>query len=551
MNKTIVIGEDFATLRKTNGYYVDKTELLYELVHDTNNAVSVFTRSSGFGKTLTMSMIESFFSIFKKNSADLFNDLAVWKHSEFCRKWMNQYPVIYISLKDVEGQTLELAYDKLKSVIASLCVKYSFLTDNDKVNTYDKETFQKLKYQTGTESDVCTALKTIMHMMNVAYGRKVILLIDDYDFPLMKANANGYYSHMSDVIRAMMSTSLKTNEYLEFAVMTGCFPIPKEISDQAMNHFVSYSVLDTDFSHYFGFTEDEVKELLDSFRLTDKETFVQEWYGGYLAGNSKVYCPWNVVNYVAALTDINQEKQMNYLNNSTSRDAIEALLDFPDADVSDEFETLLNGGTIHETITNTLTYDHAYESLHNLWNILLMTGYLTHAKTNETGEEGNLQIELRIPNRKIAGIFQSAVADHFNKTLDQKEIRDLMNALWNADESAASTILSDLLWNTISCNHYKEDYYHTFLTCIFASIGDCSVRMIKGLCIDLRDKKNRRAMIIKVKIADIENHMMDCCNQALEKIDMNAYAKSLDGYSRIYSYGISFYQKSALVRLKK
>lgn len=551
MNKTILIGEDFATLRKANGYYVDKTELLYELVHDTNNAVSVFTRPSGFGKTLTMSMMESFFSMFKKNSTDLFNDLAIWKHSEFCRKWMNQYPVIYISLKDIEGSTFELAYDKLKSVIAGLCMKYSFLSDSDKVNPFDKETFQKLKYQTGTESDIYAALKTIMRMMNAAYGRKVILLIDDYDVPLMKANANGYYSHMSDVIRSMMSTSLKTNEYLEFAVMTGCFPIPKEISDQAMNHFVSYSVLDTDFSQYFGFTEDEVKEMLDSFKLADKETFVQEWYGGYLAGDSKVYCPWDVVNYVAALTDINQEKQMNYLNNNTGGDAIEALLDFPDADVSDEFETLLNGGTIHETITNTLTYNHDYESLRNLWSILLMTGYLTPVKADESVEEYNHQIELRIPNLKIAGIFQSAVADHFNKTVDQKEIRDLTNALWNANESAASTILSDLLWNTISYNDYKKDYYHTFLTCIFSSIGDCSVRMNKGLCIDLRDKKNRRAMIIKVKIADIENHMMDCCNQALEKIDMNAYAKSLDGYNRIYFYGISFYRKSALVRLKK
>lgn len=227
---------------------------------------------------------------------------------------------------------------------------------------------------------------------------------------------------------------------------------------------------------------------------------------------------------------------MNYLKNSTGRDAIEANLDFPDSDLSDEFEKLLNSGTIHETIIDTLTYDHASESLHNLWSILLMKGYIASTKEDESFNEANQQIELRIPNRKIVGIFQSAVADHFDKTVDQEDINSLMDALWMEDDFSASTILSDLLWNTISYNDYKEDYYHAFLTGIFTVI---------------RDNKSHRAMIIKGKITDIENHMMDCCNQVLEKIDMNAYAKSLDGYSKIYFYGMYFYQKNALVRLKR
>lgn len=557
MNKNIAVGgEDFITLRKSNSYYVDKTELLYELVQETNNTVTLFTRPRRFGKTLTMSMIETFFSMFKKDSADVFNDLAVRKHSEFCGKWMSQYPVLFISLKDAEGRNFELAYDKLKSIIARLCIKYSFLADSDKVSPFDKDIFLKLSGQCGTESDVQNSLITIMRMMNAAYGKKVILLIDEYDVPLAKANTNGYYRQMLDVIRGLMSTSLKTNEFLEFAVVTGCLRIPKESIFTGVNNFASYSVLDEDFSEYFGFTDEEVSKMLTSFGLSDKETVVREWYDGYLFGNTKVYCPWDVVNYVAALIKRSNAKPQNYWENTSGNDAIKAFFDLPDIDVSEEFETLLNGGTIHETVSNSLTYDKAYESENNLWSILLMTGYITPAKADESVEEGDQQIELKIPNREIAGIFQSAVVDHFNKTVDQKEIRDLMNALWNEDESTASTILSDLLWNTISYNDYKEDYYHAFLTGIFVGRGGYNVQSNKerGLGrpdIDLRDKKNRRAIIIEAKIADNENRMEYYCDQALEQIDKNEYAKNLNGYREIYCYGISFYQKSALVKLKK
>ena len=557
MNKNIAVGgEDFITLRKSNSYYVDKTELLYELVQETNNTVTLFTRPRRFGKTLTMSMIETFFSIFKKDSTDVFNDLAVRKHSEFCGKWMSQYPVLFISLKDAEGRNFELAYDKLKSIIARLCIKYSFLADSDKVSPFDKDIFLKLSGQCGTESDVQNSLITIMRMMNAAYGKKVILLIDEYDVPLAKANTNGYYRQMLDVIRGLMSTSLKTNEFLEFAVVTGCLRIPKESIFTGVNNFASYSVLDEDFSEYFGFTDEEVSKMLTSFGLSDKEAVVREWYDGYLFGNTKVYCPWDVVNYVATLLKRSNAKPQNYWENTSGNDAIKAFFDLPDIDVSEEFETLLNDGTIHETVSNSLTYDKAYESENNLWSILLMTGYITPAKADESVEEGNQQIELKIPNREIAGIFQSAVVDHFNKSVDQQEIRDLMNALWNADESAASTILSDLLWNTISYNDYKEDYYHAFLTGIFVGRGGYSVQSNKerGLGrpdIDLRDKKNRRAIIIEAKIADNENRMEYYCDQALEQIDKNEYAKNLNGYREIYCYGISFYQKSALVKLKK
>lgn len=559
MKKTIAVGgEDFTALRKADSYYVDKTELLYELVQESNNSVTLFTRPRRFGKTLTMSMMESFFSIFKKDSTDVFAGLNIMNHPEFCEKWMNQYPVLFISFKDAEARNFELAYDMIQSIISQLCLKYSFLEDSDKVSNFDKEIFLKLSGQTGTESDLRNALKTIMRMMYAVYGKKVILLIDEYDVPLAKANANGYYREMLDLIRGIMSASLKTNEFLEFAIVTGCLRIPKESIFTGVNNFASYSVLDKRFSQYFGFTDEEVKQMLAAFNLSDKEELVQKWYDGYLFGDTKVYCPWDVVNYMAALNFDNNAKPKNYWENTSSNDAIKSFFDLPDIDVSEEFETLLNGGTITETVTNSLTYDQAYESEDNLWSILLMTGYVTPAEydTSSSEDEGIQQTELRIPNREIAGIFRSAVVDHFNKTVDQKEIRNLMNALWSGDETSASTILSDLLWHTISYNDYKEDYYHAFLTGIFVGRGGYSVQSNKerGLGrpdIDLRDKKNRRAIIIEAKISENESRMEYWCKQALEQIDKNEYAKKLTGYREIYCYGISFYQKNALVRLKK
>ena len=378
MTKKIAVGgENFIALRKADSYYVDKTELLYELVEETNNSVTLFTRPRRFGKTLTMSMMESFFSIFKKDSREVFNGLDVMNHKTFCDEYMNQYPVLFISFKDVEGLNFSGAYGMLSVTLADLCKKYVFLLDSEQTLNFDKEVFSRLINQEPKSEDIKNSLKTIMRMMNAVYNKPVILLIDEYDVPLAKAHSNNYYREMLDLIRGIMSTSLKTNEYLKFAVVTGCLRIPKESIFTGVNNFASYSVIDEEFSNYFGFTDNEVEDMLTSFNLSDKMSITKEWYNGYLFGDTEVYCPWDVVNYVSALLKREYAEPKNYWENTSGNSAIKAFFDMPDIDISDKFEALLNGETICETVTNSLTYDQVYNSERNLWSLLLMTGYLT------------------------------------------------------------------------------------------------------------------------------------------------------------------------------
>ena len=281
MTKKIAVGgEDFIPLRKADSYYVDKTELLYELVEKSNNSVTLFTRPRRFGKTLTMSMIESFFSIFKKDSREFFNGLDVMKHKTFCNEYMNQYPVLFVSFKDVEGLNFESAFEKLKIVLADLCKKFAFLVENSNIDHSDTAIFERIRYNTSKSEEIQNFLKTLMRMMNAVYNKPVILLIDEYDVPLAKAHSNNYYREMLDLIRGIMSTSLKTNEYLKFAVVTGCLRIPKESIFTGVNNFASYSVIDSRFSKYFGFTNDEVLGMLNKFNLADKADIIKSWYDG-------------------------------------------------------------------------------------------------------------------------------------------------------------------------------------------------------------------------------------------------------------------------------
>ncbi|MEE3451264.1 MAG: AAA family ATPase [Acutalibacteraceae bacterium] len=551
MTKKIAVGgEDFITLRKADSYYVDKTELLYELVEKSNNSVTLFTRPRRFGKTLTMSMIESFFSIFKKDSREVFNGLDVMKYKTFCNEYMNQYPVLFVSFKDVEGLNFESAFEKLKIVLADLCKKFAFLVENSNIDHSDTAIFERIRYNTSKSEEIQNFLKTLMRMMNAVYNKPVILLIDEYDVPLAKAHSNNYYREMLDLIRGIMSTSLKTNEYLKFAVVTGCLRIPKESIFTGVNNFASYSVIDSRFSKYFGFTNDEVLGMLNKFNFADKADIIKSWYDGYKFGNVDVYCPWDVVSFVSDLLYDQSIEPKNYWENTSGNSAIKAFFDMPDIDISDKFEALLNGETICEKVTNSLTYDQVYKSESNLWSLLLMTGYLT---VNHRVDNDKHPVELRIPNREIANIFQTAVVENFNQTVDKTEINSLMNALWNGDTDTASEILSDLLWHTISYMDYHEDYYHAFLCGLFVGRGGYMVYSNKerGLGrpdIDLRDKKNRRVIIIEAKKSEREEDMPSDCEKAIKQIIDNQYAAKLDGYRQILHYGIAFYKKSALVK---
>ncbi|MBR1853055.1 MAG: AAA family ATPase [Lachnospiraceae bacterium] len=547
---------------RSNGYYIDKTELLYELVEETSNEVTLFTRPRRFGKTLTMSMMENFFSILKPQSSDLFADLNISQHEAFCHEWMNQYPTLFISLKDVEGLTFDSAYGMLVAEISKLCIKVNFLEDEETVDTADAEIFHRLKFKEASAEDIKNSLQIIMRMMYAVYGKPTILLIDEYDVPLAKAHANGYYREMLEVIRGLMSTSFKTNNYLKFAVVTGCLRIPKESIFTEVNNFASYSVLEEEFSQYFGFTQNEIEELLQYYDREDKIETIRKWYDGYVFGSTEIYCPWDAMSYVSELRKRPDAKPKLYWVNTSGNDAIKGFFELENTDITDKLEALLNGETITENVTNALTYEEAYNSEDNLWSILLMTGYVTAVSQEncndfaDTEDEGFRGAELRIPNREISKVFQKAVVDHFNRTADIGQIQDLMQALWNEDEDKATEILSDLLWNTISYMDYHEDYYHAFVAGIFVGRGKYAVRSNRerGLGrpdIDLRDKKNRRAMIIEAQKAESMSRMDYWCDEAIKQIVDNEYAENMNGYNKVLCYGISFFEKSAKVKLKR
>ena len=546
---------DFEELRESGNYYVDKTELIYELVNDTDNKVTLFTRPRRFGKTLMMSMMENFFSI-RKDSKNLFEGLAITNHEDFCKEWMNQYPVLFVSFKDAEADTFDSAYKMLETSIADLCKKLSNITDSELVNQADIDVFNRLMYQKAEEQDIKNSLKTIMRMMKAVYGKKAILLIDEYDVPLAKASEkntakNGYYSKMLDIIKGIMSTALKDNEFLQFAVITGCLRIAKESIFTGTNNFASYSVLDERFSRYFGFLEDEVETMLEAADRKEAAKDIKEWYDGYVFGNSYVYCPWDVINHISALRYKRTAKPKNYWKNTSHNGILLTFVERTDFDVADKFETLLNGGTITQTISDALTYDTLHSSEDNLWSVLLMTGYITKSDP----EEDDDTVSLKIPNREIASIFEDTVVKYFNETVNTDSINELLNSLWDSDEKHATEILSELLWNTISYNDYHEDYYHAFLAGVFVGRGySVESNKEKGLGrpdIFLKDRRNRRAIIIEAKKSDKESDMDKDSDKAIKQIIDEKYAEGISGYGQILCYGVAFYQKQAKVKILK
>ncbi len=547
------VGEsDFAALRRSGKYYVDKTAVMYELVEETENKVTLFTRPRRFGKTLMMSMLSNFFSI-RKDSREIFEGLGITAYKEFCEKWMNQSPVLFLSYKDVEAETFEGAYRMLKTKLADLCKELDFLLEETAVNFADRDIFRKLMFKTAEEDDVKNSLKTIMRMLYAVYGRKTILLIDEYDVPLARVSEkntveNGYYSAMLDVIKGMMGTALKDNEFLEFSVITGCLRIAKESIFTSTNNFASYSVLDADFSEYFGFSEEEVEKMLLAADRQDKADLIKEWYDGYIFGDSFLYCPWDVMNYMSALKKRENAKPKNYWKNTSHNGILLTFVKRTDFKVRGKFEILMNGGTITQTISDELTYDTLHSSEDNLWSVILMTGYLTKVDAGEEGET----VRLKIPNREIASIFEDTVVKLFQDTMDENCRKDMIEALWRGDEQEASEAISNLLWKTISYNDYHEDYYHAFLAGAFVGLGyEVESNKEKGLGrpdIFLKDDDNRRVIIIETKRSKKEDNLDQDCDRAVSQILSKRYAEGLYGYTQILCYGIAFFQKEARVK---
>lgn len=434
--------------------------------------------------------------------------------------------------------------------ISELCIKLAFLPVQDGVVPADREGFEKLMYKTSSPAELQNALKTLMRMMQAVYGKPVILLMDEYDVPLAKAQENGYYREMLDLIRGLMSASLKTNEYLKFAVITGCLRISKESIFTGVNNFACYSVMDRRFSRFFGFTPDEVALMLEELQLPDRLDALRQWYDGYIFGDTEVFCPWDVVSFVSEVLYDPAAEPENYWANTSGNAILSEFVRRPEISVAEKFEVLLNGGTIAEELSKELTYDQLGKTEKSLWSVLLMTGYLSKAEKTVPAKG---KIRLKIPNREVAELFRDAVVSRFEQSLDTSTVDDFLHAMWAGNEGAASSCLSDILWDSISYFDYGEEYYHGILNGLFTSRGyavDSNDEEGLGrLDLRVRDRAGRRAILLEFKRSKNEDHLEADCLEAIDQIIQKGYGRRMpDGYLQQLVYGVAFFGKRALVR---
>ena len=541
---------EFEKIRKNDYYYVDKTELIQALVKTEPAEITLFTRPRRFGKTLVMSMLASFFDI-RRDSRDLFEGLKIAEDQKLCELWMNQWPVIFLSLKDAGGESFEDAYGLLQSIISQLYVEHAYLEKCAEIDESYKEIFARLKRRQGNKTDVQISLRILMRMMQIYYGKQVILLIDEYDVPMAKAGAKSYYNEMLDVIGTMMSQALKDNTSLKFSVITGCLRISKESIFTGTNNFVADTIADERFSSFFGFTDEEVRILLENTGNLEYFDRIKKWYDGYCFGKTEIYCPWDVLCYLNKLAFESESEPENFWENTSHNDIIRTFLSCEGMDMTDSFEKLLASETIEVNITENLTYENLTDSEENLWSVLYLTGYLTKDIKNPVS--GKTKAFLKIPNAEIMDIFRKSVVRWFDERIAVRDRSELFKALWNKDAGRLSDLISELLFETISYHDYAESFYHTFLARLFANAGYIvESNYESGLGrpdLVIKDKKKRQAAIMEMKIADSLESMQKAEERALKQIEEMRYADGMyvQGYQKVIKYGAAFYRKSCLV----
>ena len=550
-NLNIPVGiSDFERIRELNYYYVDKTGLIKTLLQGEMDQVTLITRPRRFGKTMAMNMVASFLDI-RKDSKELFDGLEISKEKEICKNWMNQYPTLFLSLKDVDGTTFENAFNMLKFVISSLCSQNSYLETGENIRENEKDIFSRLRSQTASITDIKGSIVTIMNMMQSYYEKPVILLIDEYDVPIAKASNNGYYKGMLEVIKGMLSTALKDNSSLKFAVITGCLKIAKESIFTGTNNFVSDTISSTRYNEYYGFTQQDVDKLLADAEIEEKADLIKEWYDGYNFGEFEVYCPWDVMNYLRDLQNDLNARPVSYWKNTSDNAIIRSFIDYTGAAIRKKLEVLIAGGSICQKIEEDLTYDYLHSSEDNVWSILYLTGYLT--KVGERDKDG--QIELRIPNKEVKEIFESTVRKWFEDSARVTNRKDLFDAVWNKDADKATKEISTLLRMTISYYDYRENFYHAFLAGSFAGAGysvESNREHGEGRSdIVIYNDVTGQVAVFEAKYSRKLEDLEKDCQKALDQINTKMYAKEFeDAYEEVLCYGIAFYKKRCLVKSK-
>ena len=545
---------NFAEIRRKGSYFIDKSSLIEQLLKTQSTKVTLITRPRRFGKTLGMSMLSEFFDI-QKNSRALFEGLSVMKNKGLCRQWMNQYPTLFLSFRSVDGLNFSGAYAQLASVIAELYKKHIYLTESEGIQPLDKEQFHRTAAEKADLKGVKNSLLKLTQLMELHYQKPVILIIDEYDVPLAKASEKGYYREMQDAIKGVMQV-IKDNNSLEFAVITGCLQIAKESIFTGTNNFVSDTISDTQLNESFGFTQDEVNRLLADTGLAPYAEEIREWYDGYHFGDFDVYCPWDVMNHVQNLLLNPDSKPKNFWENTSDNSIIRTFLKRTDFDINDKFETLLAGEYIVEPIEENLTYDVLESSEENLWSLLYLTGYLTRLRPDEIPGLRLLpgQYALKVPNKEVLGIFKKSVKAWLMETTAQKDRNELFAALWDENAQRLTELISDLLFDTISYHDYAESFYHAFLTGLFSNAGyRVESNYENGLGrsdLVVKDRRNRRAVVLEAKRTYHEDQMENACEEALSQIREKQYAEKVerDGYKKAGRLGIAFFQKKCLVK---
>ena len=551
--------EDFKEIRQEEFYYIDKTILLEQLLEKWGK-VNLFTRPRRFGKTLNMSMLRYFFEIGTDES--LFDGLYIKNNKKICEEYMGKFPVIFISLKNVEGLDFETALYRFVEIIGREAERFYFLLDSKKLTVNEKERYKTLiRLDNGRYSmDVnilASALRLLSELLYKHYGKKTIIIIDEYDVPLDKAFQNGYYREMVSLIRAMFGDALKTNDFLQFAVLTGCLRVSKESIFTGLNNFKVLSIADTRFDEQFGFTDEEVQTLLESYGLLEHISETKEWYDGYHFGDADVYCPWDVINHVDRLCGEPDAKPQSYWINTSGNGLVKRFIDKANKTTRDEIERLISGETIEKQVSLELTYDEIDTTIDNLWSVLFTTGYLTQTGMTESGA-----YKLVIPNKEVREVYKLQIQEWFKRTVmsNKEQLKNFWKAFDGGDTKAVENYLNRTLSNSISVfdtkarDEEKESSYHTLLVGLLVGNADWLVKSnveagdgFADIIVETEDFD--AGIIIELKYSKTFSGMDKACEKAITKIKEKRYDEYLKNDDRhdIMIYGIAFCKKKCKV----
>ena len=547
--------EDFKEIRRQGFYYIDKTKLIEQLL-DNWGKVNLFTRPRRFGKTLNMSMLRCFFEIGADKT--LFEGLYISQNEQFCEEYMGRFPVVFLTLKGVEGTTFEEARLSLAELIAAEARRFKFLQESDSLDADDKEMYRELISLNKEQSPVTSvklrfSLKNLLELLYKHYSRKTIVLIDEYDVPLDKAFQDGYYREMVSLIRGLLGETLKTNDFLQFAVLTGCLRVSKESIFTGLNNFKILSITDVRFDEQFGFTEDEVKKLLNAYHLESHLPEMKEWYDGYHFGDANIYCPWDVINHVELLCKDSKAEPKCYWINSSGNLLVKRFITKANKTTRDEIERLIAGEPIEKSVRLELTYDEIDNSIDNIWSVLFTTGYLTQVGMTEQGA-----YKLVIPNKEVREVYKLQIQDWFDKKL--RDNTEQLTAFWNSIEEGKTEAIEQYLNRTLSNSisvfdtkapeKEKESSYHTLLVGLLTGNTDWVVRSNveagEGFADIIVEPEDPDAGIIfELKYSKEANGLQISCEKAIEQIKSRRYSEYLknDGRHNMTFYGIAFYKK--------